>query len=166
MTATKQSAGILLYRIRSGVPQLLLAHPGGPFWTKKDVGSWTIPKGEVNDGEIPLHAAIREFKEETGFLLSGNFIPLKPLKQRSGKLIWAWLLEGDLDVTRLTSSTFELEWPLRSGKIKSFPEIDKASWFDLKEAQNKINSGQLGFIHEFLSFCPGLIFGSEFDQRI
>ena len=117
-------------------------------------------------GEILLDAAIREFKEETGFLLSGEFIALLPLKQKSGKLIHAWLLQGDLDVTKRTSNTFELEWPPRSGKMVSYPEVDTIAWFTVQEAKNKIVPGQIGFINQFLSFCPGLISGSEFDQPL
>jgi len=125
-----------------------LVHPGGPFWKNKDEGSWTIPKGETNDGEALLPAAIREFQEETGILLSGDFIELTPVKQKSGKLVYAWALEGDIIADEIKSNNFEIEWPTRSGKIQSFPEIDKAAWYDVKTAKEKINAAQAALLDE------------------
>ncbi len=144
----KQSAGILLYQIHKKSLQVLLVHPGGPFWAKKDGGAWTIPKGEFEENEEPLTAAKREFEEETGQTINGSFIPLKSLKQKSGKLIHAWAAEGIMDVTHLKSNTFEMPWPPKSGKIQSFPEVDKAQWFNTEEAHKKIIPGQAGFITE------------------
>ncbi len=144
----KQSAGILLYQIHKKNLQVLLVHPGGPFWAKKDAGAWTIPKGEFDDNEEPVAAAKREFEEETGQPVTGELILLKPLKQKSGKLIHAWAVEGTMDVTQLKSNTFEIPWPPKSGKIQSFPEIDKAQWFSIEEANEKIIPGQGGFISE------------------
>ena len=144
----KQSAGILLYRLGEQEPEILLAHPGGPFWAKKETAVWSIPKGEPNEGEDLLLAAKREFTEETGQIVDGEFIPLTSLKQKSGKLIHAWALEGNMDVSLLNSNTFEMEWPPKSGKMQAFPEIDKVQWFTLKEAFEKIIPGQAGFIIE------------------
>jgi predicted NUDIX family NTP pyrophosphohydrolase len=123
-----------------------LVHPGGPFWTKKDLGAWSIPKGEFQEGEDPLEAAQREFEEETGFPISGQFIHLSSLKQKSGKIIHAWAVEGDIDPVEIKSNTFELEWPPKSGKMKEFPEIDKAEWFTAPLAKQKINAGQVPFL--------------------
>ena len=144
----KQSAGILLYKLEQKELRVLLVHPGGPFWTNKDEGAWTIPKGELDENEDELSAAIREFKEETGISLSGQFIALTPVKQKSGKIILAWALEGDMNPAKLSSNTFEVEWPPRSGKKKSFPEIDKAAWFNVQEAVQKINPAQVTLITE------------------
>jgi predicted NUDIX family NTP pyrophosphohydrolase len=144
----KQSAGILLYRIKNQVPQVFLVHPGGPFWSKKDAGVWSIPKGEMDAEENSLQVALREFQEETGHTLEGNFTPLKPVKQRSGKIVFAWIGQGDVDETKITSNTFDIEWPPKSGKIKSFPEVDRADWFHLQEAREKINPGQLPLLDE------------------
>ena len=145
---SKKSAGIILYRTQNDLFEILLVHPGGPFWTKKDEGAWTIPKGEFDDDEDPLNAAKREFEEETGMKISGEFIELKPVKQKSGKLIYAWAVEGDMDPATIKSNEFEIEWPPRSGKMKSFPEIDKAGWFTIRDAAIKINPGQLSLIKE------------------
>ena len=144
----KKSAGIILYRIQNDLLEILLVHPGGPFWAKKDDGAWTIPKGEFDDDEDPLDAAKREFEEETGQKVSGKFIELSPVKQKSGKLIYAWAVKGEMDPATIKSNEFEIEWPPRSGKKKSFPEIDKAGWFNLKEAQKKIIEGQFVLIKE------------------
>ncbi len=142
----EQSAGILAYRRRSGEVEVLLVHPGGPFWAKKDLGAWSIPKGLFVPGEDPLAAARREFTEETGFVLEGEFAPLGPLKQPSGKTVHAWAVEADLDATKIVSNTFELEWPPKSGTRRAFPEVDKGAWFSLREAQEKILKGQREFL--------------------
>jgi len=123
-------------------------HPGGPFWKNKDLGTWSIPKGEFGEEEDPLDAARREVSEELGIQPVGNFIPLSPVKQKSGKLIYAWALPYDVDPALIRSNTFEFEWPLNSGREKQFPEVDKATWFDAKEAPKKINPGQRGLIEE------------------
>jgi predicted NUDIX family NTP pyrophosphohydrolase len=144
----KQSAGLLLYRIRSGIIEVLLVHPGGPYWLKKDHEAWSIPKGEFNPEEIPLEAALRETNEELGVVIQGDFTPLTPVRQKSGKVIHAWAVKGDFDVSLLKSNTFEMEWPPKSGEMKSFPEIDKAEWFDLAQAKEKINPGQMPLLDE------------------
>ena len=144
----KQSAGILLYRMTNNLLQVFLVHPGGPFFRKKDEGAWSIPKGEYLDNEEALAAAQREFEEETGQPVSGNFIKLTPVKQKSGKVVHAWAVEGDIDHTNIISNLFEIEWPPKSGKKASFPEIDRAGWFDIETAKVKINPGQIGLITE------------------
>lgn len=144
----KQSAGILLYRTINGVLEVMLAHPGGPFWAKKDAGVWTIPKGEFDDTEDPLQAAIREFEEETGTKLDGKFTALQPRKLKSGKTVYCWAIEGDLNTDTIRSNTFDIEWPPKSGRMQTFPEIDKAAWFTTNQARKKINPGQVGFINE------------------
>ncbi|HJT06786.1 MAG TPA: NUDIX domain-containing protein [Stellaceae bacterium] len=144
----KQSAGLLLYRVRQGAPEVFLVHPGGPFWAKKDAGAWSIPKGEAAPGEDLLARAQREFTEETGFVLSGQFRPLAPTRQSGGKLVHAWAVEGDCDAAAIKSNTFDLEWPPRSGRVRAFPEVDRAQWFDLPEAREKINPAQRGLIDE------------------
>ncbi|MES2891046.1 MAG: NUDIX domain-containing protein [Bacteroidota bacterium] len=138
----KKSAGILLFRNTSAITEVMLVHPGGPFWAKKDIGAWSIPKGEFTQDEDPLTAAIREVEEETGLKLAGNFIPLEPVKQKSGKIVYAWALAGDLNVDNITSNLFEMIWPPKSGVKKSFPEVDKAGWFSLDVAAAKIVPGQ------------------------
>lgn len=147
----KSSAGILLYRYRNKTLQVFLVHPGGPFWAKKDTGAWSIPKGEFTAKEDPLLAAKREFQEETGYEPKGNFLPLTPIKQSSGKIIHVWALKGDLDPTAIRSNTFTIEWPPKSGRQQEFPEIDRAEWFTLQEAREKIVSGQAGFLKELES---------------
>lgn len=144
----KKSAGLLMFHFKNGVLELLLCHMGGPFWKKKDCGAWTIPKGEYEEGENPFDAAKREFLEETGFTPEGTFIKLTPLKQTGGKLISAWAFEGDCDLSKITSNTFEIEWPPHSGRISIFPEIDRAEWFPIILAREKILKGQIGFIEE------------------
>jgi len=144
----RKSAGILLYKIENKILKIFLVHPGGPFWAKKDDGAWSIPKGEFEDGEDPIDAAKREFEEETGIKISGDFIELKPVKQKSGKIVYAWAVEGDIDVSKIKSNEFEIEWPPKSGKMKTFPEIDKAAWFDLGEANKKIIEAQSSLIKE------------------
>ncbi len=137
----KTSAGLLLYRHASDGLEVFLVHPGGPFWAHKDDGVWSIPKGEFGPGEDPLAAAQREFTEETGFTASGDFVPLTPLKQPSGKVVHAWALEGDCDPALVRSNTFEF-------KGREYPEIDRAAWFGLAEARKKILRGQAGFLDE------------------
>ncbi len=144
----KHSAGLLLYRRRGGLLELFLAHPGGPFWASKEAGAWSIPKGECETGEDPLAAARREFTEETGFTPAGPFLPLTPLKQKSGKVIQAFACEGEADPGALTSNTFSLEWPPHSGQTQEFPEIDRGAWFPLPQALEKIHPGQAGFLEE------------------
>jgi len=144
----KQSAGMLLYRIIDSQLQIFLVHPGGPYFKNKDEGSWSIPKGEFAEDENPLDAAKREFMEETGQLLNGNFIELTPIRQKGGKIVYAWAVEGDIDHETIVSNTFEIEWPPRSGKKQTFPEIDQAAWFDIEMAKVKINAAQVGLINE------------------
>ncbi|MDB5026278.1 MAG: hypothetical protein JWP78_4033 [Mucilaginibacter sp.] len=142
----KQSAGILLYRFRDKQLQIFLVHPGGPFFRIKDDGSWSVPKGEFADEEDPLHAAKREFLEETGQIINGEFRPLEPITQKGGKKVYAWAVEGDIDHKTISSNLFELEWPPKSGKKQTFPEIDRAAWFDVETAKIKINPAQAGLI--------------------
>jgi predicted NUDIX family NTP pyrophosphohydrolase len=146
-----RSAGNLLYRRQNGPIEVLLVHPGGPFWRNKDLGAWSIPKGEYAKGEEPLAAARREFEEETGVPVSGNFLSLGEVVQRGGKTVAAFALEGDLDPRTLRSNVFELEWPPRSGKRLSFPEIDRAGWFSPQEAERKILPAQAPFIARLLA---------------
>ena len=145
---TKVSAGLLMYRKRNQQLEVLLVHLGGPFWAKKDDGSWSIPKGEFADDEDPLAAAQREFEEELGAPPVGGFIPLKPLKQPSGKLVFAWALRSDFDTSSLKSNTFSMEWPPKSGRQQEFPEVDKAAWFGLATARRKILKGQAPFLDQ------------------
>ena len=140
------SYGILLFQRTEDGLRILLAHPGGPFWTGKDDGAWSIPKGLPEEGETALETARREFREETGFKVEGRFIPLGELKQPGGKTIHAWALEHDLDVTRIRSNTSSLEWPRQSGNVREYPEIDEGRWFSLEEARQKITAGQAGFL--------------------
>lgn len=144
----KQSAGILLYRKRAKQLEVFLVHPGGPFWAKKDLGSWSIPKGEYLEGEEPLQAAIREFEEETGYRPSGDFIQLPTIRQKGHKTVHCWAIQGELDADNIVSNMFEMEWPPRSGKMKAFPEIDRAGWFPIDTAREKINERQVRFIDE------------------
>lgn len=147
---TKRSAGLLLYRESPAGLELMLVHPGGPFWAKKDDGAWTIPKGLIEENEDPLAAARREFEEETGCAPPpGEAIPLQPLRQPGGKIVHAWALPGgDFDPSRLRSNTFTLEWPPKTGVQRTFPEIDRAGWFPLEAARRKILKGQAGFLDE------------------
>ena len=144
----KMSAGLLLYRNESRILEVFLVHPGGPFWAKKDAGAWSIPKGEFIEGEEPLDAARREFEEETGFTADGDFTELKPLKQPSGKIIYAWALKGDCDASGIRSNTFSMEWPPRSGQQQEFPEVDRGGWFDVDAAKAKLLKGQIGFLEQ------------------
>ena len=150
---SKKSAGILWYRFQNNLPEVLLVHPGGPFWQKRDSGAWSIPKGEF-DKEDALDAAKREMKEETGIdadhpgYRASPFYELKPVRQKSGKVVFAWAAEGHFDTSEIKSNSFEIEWPPKSGKKKSFPEIDKAAWFKLDEAKEKIIPGQVPLLEE------------------
>ena len=146
--AKKLSAGILLYRKRKTGIEVLIVHPGGPFWAKKDEGAWSIPKGEYTEGEDPLTVAKREFYEETGSKVSGPCLELTAAKQPSGKIIRAWALEGDIDVSSIRSNSFSMEWPPKSGRLQSFPEIDRALWCGLTAAKEKILTGQRVFLDE------------------
>jgi predicted NUDIX family NTP pyrophosphohydrolase len=147
-----QSAGILMYRRRPHGVEVLLVHPGGPFWARKDAGAWSIPKGEFDprteDGRT---AAVREFAEETGHAVAGTLVPLPPTRQRSGKVVHAWSVESDWDPSSLASNTFVLEWPRGSGRVAEFPEVDRAEWFDLAAALAKINPGQAELIRALAS---------------
>jgi predicted NUDIX family NTP pyrophosphohydrolase len=145
---SKQSAGLLLYRRRDGIVEVLLAHPGGPFWKNKDGGAWSIPKGEFADDEDPLAAAKREFQEETGSTIGGDFRPLATIKQRGGKVVHAWLVEADLDPASVKSNTFTMEWPRGSGRMQSFPEVDQVDWFTFETALEKVLESQRPFIEE------------------
>ena len=144
----KQSAGLLLYRFREQRLEVLLVHPGGPFWATKDVGAWSIPKGEAEPGEDLLTRAKSEFSEEMGFPPPDGAQALRPVKQAGGKVVHAWAAEGDCDVRALRSNSFTLEWPPRSGRLQSFPEVDRAAWFTLPEAREKINKGQSALLDE------------------
>ncbi len=144
----KKSAGLLVYRQGAGHLEVLLVHPGGPFWTKKDEGAWSIPKGEFSEGENPLEAARREFEEETGVAMTGDYEPLDPVKQPSGKTIYVWLVRGDLDPASIKSNLFSMEWPPRSGITQQFPEVDRAAWFATDAARRKILKGQVPFIDQ------------------
>jgi predicted NUDIX family NTP pyrophosphohydrolase len=142
------SAGILIYRETNGLLEVLLAHPGGPFWARKDDGAWTIPKGLVEPGADLLATAQREFTEETGFVADGPFVPLAPVRQTSGKIVHAFACRGDFDPTKLISNMFEIEWPPHSGRRRQFPEIDRATWFDLATAREKLIAYQRPFLIE------------------
>ncbi len=145
---TRRSAGLLLFREAAGVLEVFLVHPGGPYWARKDAGAWSIPKGEFSDGEDLLHAARREFEEETGMSAAGEFVPLQPVRQPSGKVIHAWTLRADVDPARVRSNTFSIEWPPRSGQRRDFPEVDRAAWCTLDEAASKIQKGQAPFLEQ------------------
>lgn len=148
---SKQSAGILLFRKTYNQLQVFLVHPGGPFFKNKDLGVWSIPKGEFLDNEDALVAAKREFLEETGQSITGDFIPLSPVILKSGKKVHAWAVEGDIDHEIIVSNFFEIEWPPKSGKKQSFAEIDRGAWFDAETAKLKINPAQAAFIEEIIA---------------
>jgi predicted NUDIX family NTP pyrophosphohydrolase len=148
----KRSAGILLYRRRGGQVEVLLIHPGGPFWAKKDLGVWSIPKGEYEQGDDPLQTALRELEEETGHRLGAtDLLELGAIRQRSGKVLTAWAAAGDLDPDAITSNTFTIEWPPRSGTQREFPEVDRAGWFDVPTARDKVLAAQAELIDRLLS---------------
>jgi predicted NUDIX family NTP pyrophosphohydrolase len=146
----RTSAGILLYRVCRDEVSVLLVHPGGPFFKNKDAGAWSIPKGEVAADEEPLDCARREFREEIGVDVAGPFKPLQPVKQKGGKIVQAWAVEGECDVANVVSNTFRLEWPPRSGRFAEFPEIDRAEFFDVATAKEKINPAQAALIDELV----------------
>ncbi len=148
----KLSAGVLVYRIRDGVVDVLIAHPGGPFWARKDDGVWSIPKGEYSDGDDPWAAAQREFREELGLRVpTGPRIDFGPHKQPSGKVVTAFAVAGDLDVTDARSNTFELEWPKGSGRMREFPEVDRVAWFPVAQARIKLLKGQRPFLDQLMA---------------
>ena len=147
----KRSAGVVLYRYRDGAPELLLVHPGGPFWAKKDHGAWSIPKGEINEGENEEQAARREFEEETGFSLGGGLIPLGVFRQSSGKSVCAFACAGDVDLTRFRSNLCEIEWPPKTGRRMQIPEADRAEWFSVEEARRRILPGQQPIIETLVA---------------
>jgi predicted NUDIX family NTP pyrophosphohydrolase len=145
------SAGILMFRLRDKLIEVFLVHPGGPFWAGRDTGAWSIPKGLPEPDEDMLAAAKREFEEETGYKVLGHFHKLSPVKTKSGKIIHAWAVEGDCDPSIIKSTTFLMEWPPRSGRQREFPEIDRAAWFKINDAKNKINQGQRPLLDELQS---------------
>lgn len=143
-----------MYRIRNGAIEVMLAHPGGPFWKNKDLGAWTIPKGEISPGEEPLSAALREFEEEIGIKLQGDFRPLGSVRQKSGKLVHAWAIEGDCDTSRIKSNIIEIDWPPGSGKKLEVPEVDRAQFFSLDDARVRINPAQAEFLDNLEHLHP------------
>jgi predicted NUDIX family NTP pyrophosphohydrolase len=152
----KESAGLLLFRRRQGAIEVFLVHPGGPLWAKKDLGAWSIPKGELAGGEDLLSAAYREFSEETGVVLGeGTPLPLGNVRQKAGKVVYAWALEGDLDPDRIRSNIFTMEWPPRSGVLVEFPEIDRGAWFDLETAGMRLNPAQREFLDRLTLLATG-----------
>jgi predicted NUDIX family NTP pyrophosphohydrolase len=164
----KKSAGLLLFRYASSAPghiEVLLAHPGGPYWARKDDGAWSIPKGEMSDDEEPLTAAKREFEEEMGHPAEGSFLALEPLKQPSGKLVLAWAVRADFDPSALASNTFSMEWPPKSGRQEQFPEIDRAAWFRIEVAKQKILTGQAPFLDQLLDKVPAIKQDTRLDIR-
>jgi predicted NUDIX family NTP pyrophosphohydrolase len=155
VSSSKESAGLLLFRRGADGLELFLAHPGGPFWQKRDAGAWTIPKGLAEEGEDPLDAACREFKEETGVSPKGPFIPLGSVRQKAGKLVHAWAWEGDADPDSITSNSMQAEWPRGSGRWLTFPEVDRCGWFDSRTAREKINPAQATLIDRLESELAG-----------
>jgi predicted NUDIX family NTP pyrophosphohydrolase len=147
----KASAGLLLYRHAASGPEVMLVHPGGPYWARKDIGAWSIPTGEIDPGEEALAAAQREFGEETGATVDGEFVPLAPVKLRSGKVIHAWAVQADFDPSGLRSNLFSMEWPPRSGEQREFPEADRAAWFGIDVARQKIHPGQAPLLDALLA---------------
>jgi predicted NUDIX family NTP pyrophosphohydrolase len=153
--ANKRSAGLLLYRRTAGGIEVLLGHPGGPFWRNKDMGSWSIPKGLIGAGESPLAAAKREFVEETGYKPRGKSLPLGAAKQPGGKIVHVWAVEDNWDAALLKSNMFEMEWPPGSGRRQSFPELDRAAWLSLAEARAKLLKGQVVFLYRLVEALDG-----------
>jgi predicted NUDIX family NTP pyrophosphohydrolase len=159
----KISAGILLFRRRPAGIEVMLVHPGGPFWAKKDAGAWSIPKGLADEGENLLEAARREFLEETGVTVEGEFLDLGAHKQPGGKTVVAWACEGDFDPASLTSNMFSLEWPPRSGRMAQFPEVDRAAWYSIDEALEKINKGQRAIVTALTERLSAQVHGTRLD---
>lgn len=155
LMASRPSAGVLMYRRRASGVEVFLVHPGGPFWARKDAGAWSIPKGEIEPGEHPLGAAQREFAEETGSPVAGVFAPLGTVRMRSGKVVHAWAIEGDIDADSIHSNVFTLEWPPRSGRQQEYPEADRAAWFPIDEARYRILAGQAPFLDELDALLLG-----------
>jgi len=151
----KRSAGLLMYRYRNEALEVFLVHPGGPFWARKDLGAWSIPKGEYRTDEVPLAAARREFHEETGLTVEGPFRELTVIRQKGGKHVQAYALQGDADPGAIRSNTFSMEWPPRSGEQQEFPEVDRAGWFRLEEARRKIHAGQQPLLDELEGLLAG-----------
>ena len=149
------SAGLLLYRLAPGGLEVLLVHPGGPFFARKDLGAWSLPKGEAEPGEDLLAVALRELAEETGFAAEGTALPLGEIRQAGGKLVHAFAMQGDADPSRLHSNEFELEWPKGSGRRRNFPEVDRAEWFDLDEARRRVNPAQVAFLERLAAALRG-----------
>ncbi|MGB6742152.1 MAG: NUDIX domain-containing protein [Terracidiphilus sp.] len=148
---SKRSAGLLVYRRGERGLEVFLVHPGGPLWAKKDLGAWSIPKGEYEESEPPLDAALREFREETGFAVNGDFVELGAIRQAGGKLVSAWACAGDFDPAHLTSNECEIEWPPRSGRLISIPEVDRGAWFPIPEARSRIFESQQEFLDRLLA---------------
>lgn len=148
--AMRKSAGIVLYRLRANFLEVFLVHPGGPYWKDKEEGAWSIPKGEFSEEEDPIATACREFREETGQEISGDFIDLGKVQQKGGKLVFAWAVEGDIEAGNIRSNTFRQEWPYKSGKWITVPEVDKGGWFSVEEAKIKINTAQFEFIERLV----------------
>jgi predicted NUDIX family NTP pyrophosphohydrolase len=148
----QRSAGLLIYRANDADLEVLLVHPGGPYWAKKDEGAWSIPKGLVEPGEDELSAARRETFEELGIEIDGEFVPLGGYRQPGGKIVVAWAVRGDFDATAVVSNSFEIEWPPRTGIRQAFPEVDRAEWFQIADAERKILKGQLPFLSALLKF--------------
>ena len=148
MARGEESAGILLWRRSLAGLEVLLVHPGGPYWRNKDAGAWTIPKGQLDPGEEPLDAAVRELREETGVVVAGPFVDLGTVRQKAGKRVIAFACEGDCDAEAIVSNRFEMEWPPRSGRMQEFPEVDRARWYSLDEARAKINEAQVALLDE------------------
>jgi predicted NUDIX family NTP pyrophosphohydrolase len=156
----RRSAGLLVYRRRPSACDVFLVHPGGPFWESRDLGAWSLPKGEFGPDEDPLDAARREFAEETGLEMSGHFVPLAPIRQPGGKIIDAWAVEGDCDPAVIRSNTFAIEWPPHSGHVREWPEVDRAAWFAIDEARDRITKGQRGFLDQLRE-----LLGRDSDQE-
>jgi len=151
----KTSAGLLMYRTINGVLEVLLVHPGGPFWSRRHAGAWFVPKGELNDDEQPLAAARREFQEETGVEAAGPFMPLGEVRHKSGKKVIAWAVEGTWDTSTLRSNTFSLEWPPKSGTFQEFPEVDNAAFLEVSEAKLRIHEAESAFIDRLVNGIAG-----------
>ena len=153
--ATRRSAGLLLFRRRDGTLEVFLAHPGGPFWSKRDAGAWTVPKGLVERGEDALATAVREFEEETGIRPTGPYVSLGAIRQKAGKVVEVWAWEGDADACGTTSNTIEIEWPPRSGRRLTVPEVDRCAWFDLAAAREKLNPAQAELLDRLTGHIGG-----------